>query len=97
MAGLVETVVPLLVAAACIAAPTVFFLGLFRLLDALRDDALIARVERREGVDLSSVAVTVPPTSRASTSGSRVRCPACGTENAADATYCAGCLDELPG
>jgi hypothetical protein len=80
-----------------IAAPTLLFLGLWRGLELLRDDEIIARA-RDEGYVGSSptpdavVGSFVPDAAAEAT----VSCEACGTSNVAETTYCQQCLGKLP-
>ncbi|WP_436924018.1 DUF7577 domain-containing protein [Halosimplex amylolyticum] len=77
--------------------PGLCFVALFRLIDYVAHDELIARVENGEmqsgcrtgsGSELSDG-------SSGATSGDSVRCPSCGAENWGDATYCGNCLTEI--
>jgi hypothetical protein len=87
-----------------IVAPTLLFLGLWRGLEAMRDDELIQQAHQRAesmnqstpGTDWSVDALTgaeVSPLSE--TKLSVVTCDTCGTPNMQDASYCQECLTEL--
>ena len=90
-------------------APALSFLGLFRLIDYVADDELVARVEngefqsgyptRRDGaVRPEQSGVVKPkqsePSMHSGTDGTR--CQKCGVDNWDGATYCRNCLQELP-
>jgi len=97
------------VAVFVIVMPTVMFFQLLRFLEWLRDDELIARMGEHHdfGTDgRENHLATIAAQSRsvrartASSSGAAVdqpllRCDACGTRNAREATYCSGCLEQL--
>jgi len=89
--------------------PALSFLGLFRLIDYVADDELVARVEngefqsgsptRRDGaVKPEQSGVVKPeqsePSMYSGTDGTR--CRKCGVDNWDGATYCRNCLQELP-
>ena len=79
-----------------IVAPTLLFLGLWRGLEAMKDDEIIERA-REEGYFTTSpapkkVASSVLPDATAETT----TCDTCGTLNIDDATYCQECLGKLP-
>jgi hypothetical protein len=105
--GRLELAFRVVVTLFAIAAPTLLFLGLWRGLDAMRDDELIERARRRaEATDQSPTGADVPvdplPDSgqsplTADDSARVVTCEACGTPNMQDATYCQDCLSELGG
>lgn len=101
--GQVELALRVVTGLLVIVAPALLFLGLWRALEAMRDDELIEEVQRRaetrEQPPSGSLAVAASPGGDASspTDPSLVRCPACGTPNMRDATYCQECLAELAG
>lgn len=92
-----------------ILAPTVLFLALWRALELLRDDEIIARARENGNVGTSLAGdtdedgtgmidqLTAGAGARAGAgAGSTVTCDACGAPNVADATYCRQCLGRLP-
>lgn len=98
----VELAWRLLVAGFVIVAPTLMFLGMIRLLERIRDDALIEQVlseeERRDIHDSQSLTTLVDElTGDVDVGGSAdtVECPSCGTANLAAATFCHECLSRL--
>ncbi|GCF13699.1 hypothetical protein Harman_16340 [Haloarcula mannanilytica] len=105
--GQLELAFRVVVTLFAIAAPTLLFLGLWRGLDAMRDDELIERARQRaEATDQSPTEADWPldplPDSgqsplTADDSGPVVTCETCGTPNMQDATYCQECLSELDG
>lgn len=94
------TVWRLAVAAFVMVAPSLLFLGLVRGLERLRDDAFIEQWLTEQGHEIEDDVLTVLgkglDPAAGSDGGSSVRCPACGTSNAADARICHGCLGHLP-
>lgn len=78
-----------------IVAPTLLFLGLWRGLEAMKDEELVERVEETEEFSVSrsptSIASSVLPDGDAETT----TCQSCGTPNLGDATYCQECLGKL--
>ncbi|WP_336336225.1 DUF7577 domain-containing protein [Haloarcula brevis] len=100
--GQVELALRVVAGLFVIVAPTLLFLGLWRALDAMRDDELIQQVNRRaETMDQSSadpewpVDALTDDSPLSDTAPSVVTCGACGTPNIRDATYCQECLTEL--
>lgn len=97
----------LLVALFVITTPTLLFLGLWRGLQKLRDDALLLRIAESDDApdDVSSAATEALDKGpiRADGSGSdgspptpdSVACSSCGESNMVGAKYCQGCLGEL--
>ena len=97
MVGQVELAFRLAAAAFVIVAPTLLFLGLWRGLEAMRDDELIERARREGHLDSSPPTSPVPDGLVPDLAGSdTVVCEACGTGNVAEATYCQSCLEKLP-
>ncbi|KAA9399409.1 zinc ribbon domain-containing protein [Haloarcula sp. CBA1130] len=87
-----------------IVAPTLLFLGLWRGLEAMRDDELIRQAQQRAemndrsstGPNWSADALTNDAAAPLSeTNMSVVICGSCGTPNMQDATYCQECFTEL--
>lgn len=74
--------------------PLLYFVALFRLLDALRADEVIAGVDPEVEFDTGSISVVAPIT-RESSGGTGSTCPSCGADNMADASYCQQCLRDL--
>jgi hypothetical protein len=100
--GQVELALRVVAGLFVIVAPTLLFLGLWRGLEAMRDDELIQQVHQRaETMDQQSGdperpvdALTDGP-SLSEPAPPVVTCSACGTPNMRDATYCQECLTEL--
>jgi hypothetical protein len=100
-----ELTVRLLVAAFCVVAPSVLFVGLVRALDRLRDDYLVDRaLARLEDADETPTPAPAPTgfARRARSDGGRrveptVACGACGAENPTYASYCGLCLSKVNG
>ena len=102
MSGQLDLAIRVAVLLFVMVAPTLFFVALGWVLEYLRDDELIGRVQAeaspgaspaRSPPDASDSAADGAP----ATDGERgVRCRACGAANMRDATYCQGCLRELP-
>ena len=80
----------LLVALWVIVGPTLLFLGLMRLLRAMRDDALIARLEHHHGLEFESAIAA-----GLGRGESADRCPDCGCELPATARACPLCFERL--
>ncbi|WP_424001627.1 DUF7577 domain-containing protein [Haloarcula salina] len=101
--GQVELAFRVLTGLFVIVAPALLFLGLWRGLEAMRDDELIEQAQQRaetlEQSPAGSPSVAPSPGRHASapSAPSVVRCPSCGTRNMRDATYCQECLAELVG
>lgn len=99
---LVDLVVTLLLSLV----PTLLFLGLWRGLMYLRDDAVIERARQMEGeYDGAGGGLTTPSPGAAGDSSDvggapptadSVRCENCREWNTAGVTYCWNCLEELP-
>ena len=81
----------LAVAAVAIVGPTLLYLGLWRFLSWLRDDALIDRLATRGAVEAPRPA-PADVLASATAGLDRRRCPACGTRLIAGATRCRDCL-----
>ncbi|MBS8120178.1 hypothetical protein [Haloferax volcanii] len=91
-----ETEFRLLVAGFCIVAPSLLFVGFVRLLDAMREDALVERV--LDGVDEGDgpTGTALDPTMFLRSAGERSRrrtavCRECGAPNATDGGRCGPC------
>ncbi len=82
----------LLVALAVSLAPTVLFLGLWRGLTRLRENAL---QRHGDASDLGQPAGSRASSSTPSTDSSPATCPDCGTDNDGYATFCVACLRKL--
>jgi len=100
--GVVETAFRVAVAAFVIVGPTVLFLLLLRGLEAMQDEDLIRRVERRaeqmdSGSDIRPAqgALTAAMPTGEATLSEGVACDNCGTRNRSGVTYCRECLAEL--
>jgi hypothetical protein len=91
----------LLVAAFCIVAPSVLFIGLVRGLERLRDDDLVNRVTERLDNQPSSASgpatVLTGGVAGGTSKADFVTCPSCGLSNPGFAGYCANCLASLDG
>ncbi|WP_135362707.1 DUF7577 domain-containing protein [Halosimplex halophilum] len=80
--------------------PALCFVGLFRLIDRMAHDELVARVERGEFETESPggrAASSIDPATAVAAARDRetVTCPSCGAENRAGVDYCRHCLSEL--
>ncbi|MFC6824600.1 zinc ribbon domain-containing protein [Halopelagius fulvigenes] len=98
----VEVVFRLLVAAFCVVAPSVLFVGLVRGLDKLRDDRLVEQVlERMDDDDATAPTYRRAPFTAAVSDGGRTAetagCDVCGASNPPYASYCGACLSALDG
>ncbi|EMA57035.1 hypothetical protein [Halorubrum lipolyticum] len=93
-----ELVARLAVAALAIGGPTLLYLGLWRFLAWLRDDALVDRLAARGAIEEPRpAAVDVLASATAGVDGRR--CPGCGSPIIAGATRCQRCrraLDREP-
>jgi hypothetical protein len=96
----VELAFRLLVAGFVVVAPTALFVVFYRALIRMRDDNLVNQVldrtkeTRSQPTDPAAVLTGGLLESRGA--GERTReCPSCGATNAAFASYCGVCLDEL--
>ncbi|MFC4542115.1 zinc ribbon domain-containing protein [Halosolutus amylolyticus] len=82
-------------------APTLLFLGLVRGLERLRDDAFLAEWARKQGRNPDDIANDDVLAALARGAGIEAdesnagRCPACGSSNRSDVTYCGECLARL--
>ncbi|MFC5279370.1 hypothetical protein ACFPM1_11480 [Halorubrum rubrum] len=92
----VEIAFRLVVAGALIVAPTLLFLGFWRFLSWLRDDALVERLADRGVFEEARrpSAADVLATATVSESGVR-RCPACDARNLPTADRCRECGNVL--
>lgn len=89
-----EVAVRLAVAAVAIVGPTLLYLGLWRFLAWLRDDALIDRLASRGAVEEPRpAAVDVLASATAGVDGRR--CPGCATPVIAGSTRCQRCRRAL--
>ncbi|EMA20783.1 zinc ribbon domain-containing protein [Haloarcula argentinensis] len=102
--GQVELALRVIAGLFVIIAPTLLFLGLWRGLEAMRDDELIQQAHQRAemrdqpsaGPDWSTDTLLADESSPLSeTKMSVVTCSTCGTPNVQDASYCQSCLTEL--
>lgn len=102
----VEVVFRLLVAAFCVVAPSVLFVGLLRGLEKLRDDRLVERVlDQMDDADETGRTRKRAPFTPAMSDGGReatetaeaVACGTCGAPNPAYASYCGTCLSTVEG
>jgi hypothetical protein len=81
--------------------PALCFVGLFRLIDRMAHDELVARVERGEFETESSpsrpASTALDPANAVATARDyeTVPCPSCGAENRDGVGYCRQCLSEL--
>lgn len=73
--------------------PTLCYYGLWRLLEALRDDELIDRIATVHGDGRAS---RPAPVDVLADDESLVTCPDCGTANKGSVRYCYSCLSRLP-
>lgn len=98
--GQIELAFRVAVGSFVILAPTLLFLGLWKGLMRLRDEALIERVRRMEGHGSPSPA-TSPVTASAAgaideNQQTGVDCEACGASNLGGMRYCRECFGTLP-
>lgn len=101
--GQVELALRVIAGLFVIVAPTLLFLGLWRGLEAMRDDELIQQVHQRSemrdqsptGPDWPADVLTEEASPLSETGLSAVTCDTCGTPNMEDASYCQECLTEL--
>ena len=92
--GPVTLAVRLAVAAVAILGPTALYLGLWRFLAWLRDDALVARLAARDAVETPRpAAVDVLAAATEGVDGRR--CPACDAPVVAGASACPHCRHEI--
>ena len=89
----------LLVAAFCIVAPSLLFIGFVRVLDRMRDDDLVNRVMERVDEQPSGApgpaAVLTGGAVGGGSNSNLSPCPDCGLPNAGYAGYCGNCLARL--
>jgi hypothetical protein len=86
-----------------ILAPTVLFLGLWRGLEAMRDDELVKRAQQRAramehddaGWSVDAAAMAAAATRADPVPDKMVACDVCGAHNRDDVTYCRDCLSQL--
>jgi len=76
-----------------IVAPTLLFLGLWRGLEVMQDDELVARV--RDGEFDSATTSMMPSVLPGGDADRTTTCEGCGTPNLADARFCQECLGRL--
>jgi hypothetical protein len=94
MVGQVELAARVAMGLFVIVAPTLLFMGLWRGLEAMKDEELIERAREHESVSTSPTSGLAP--SMFPDTGTETRtCDSCGTPNVADATYCQECLSKL--
>lgn len=91
-----EIALRLLVAGFCIVAPSLLFVGFVRVLDRMRDDALVERVLDRLDEDVAGTGTSVDPTTFLQTAQEkshrrRIRCPECGAPNTVGSSRCGLC------
>ena len=91
----------LLVAAFCIVAPSLLFIGFVRVLDRMRDDDLVNRVMERVDEQPSGAPGPAAVLTGGAVSGPSesdlVTCSSCGLPNPGFAGYCGNCLAKLDG
>jgi hypothetical protein len=91
----------LLVAAFCIVAPSLLFIGFVRVLDRMRDDDLVNRVMERVDEQPSGAPGPAAVLTGGAVSGTSqsdlVACSSCGLPNPGFAGYCGNCLTKLDG
>ena len=90
----------LVVAGFCIVAPSLLFVGFVRLLDRMREDALVERVLDRLDEDVDSTGTTVDPTTFLRTAQEKssrrmTPCPECGVPNTVESSRCGLCGTRL--
>lgn len=89
----------LLVAAFCIVAPSLLFIGFVRVLDRMRDDALVDRIMERVDDQPSGAPGPAAVLTGGAVSGTSetnlVTCHSCGLPNPGFAGYCGNCLTSL--
>ncbi|WP_436932402.1 DUF7577 domain-containing protein [Halosimplex halobium] len=96
-----SALVRLLAVAVLAVLPALCFVGLFRLIDRIAHDELVARVERGEFETESSpnrpASTTLDPANAVAAARERemVTCPSCSAENREGVDYCRQCLSEL--
>lgn len=86
-----------------ILAPTVLFLGLWRGLEAMRDDELVQRAHQRAqsmendrgGWEFDGAAIRAAATRADPVPDEMIACDSCGAHNRDDVTYCRDCLSDL--
>ncbi|MFC6974997.1 zinc ribbon domain-containing protein [Halomicroarcula sp. GCM10025709] len=103
--GQVELAIRVAAGLFVIVAPTLLFLGLWRGLEAMRDDELIQRAQQRArsmesdhgGWNIDATAVRAAATRADPVPDEMIACDSCGTHNRDDVTYCQDCLSDLSG
>ncbi|AHZ23527.1 zinc ribbon domain-containing protein [Haloferax mediterranei ATCC 33500] len=90
----------LLVAGFCIVAPSLMFVGFVRLLDAMRDDALVERVLDRLDEDAGTAGTSLDPTAflqsaREKSHQQMTVCQGCGAPNTVESRRCGLCGTRL--
>ncbi|KAB1193551.1 zinc ribbon domain-containing protein [Haloferax sp. MBLA0076] len=90
----------LLVAGFCIVAPSLLFVGFVRVLDSMRNDALVERVLDRLDEDIDGTGTTVDPTTFLRTAQEKSRekmttCPECSVPNTVESVRCGFCGTRL--
>lgn len=101
MTGRLEFALQIAVVLLAMAAPTLFFLALGWVLEYLRDDELIERVQANASPGASPTRPSTDVVGGADGAAATdidggVVCDRCGVANMADATYCQQCLRKLP-
>jgi hypothetical protein len=97
MTGQLDLALRVAVLLVVMVAPTLFFVALGWVLECLRDDELIGRVQADAGVNGSPTHTPVDTNDGVLSADADpgVTCPDCGATNMRDATYCQQCLREL--
>ncbi|KTG28181.1 hypothetical protein [Haloferax profundi] len=90
----------LLVAGFCIVAPSLLFVGFVRVLDSMRNDALVERVLDRLDEDIDGTGTTIDPTTFLKTAQEKSRekmtaCTECSVPNAVGSARCGFCGTRL--
>jgi len=93
MIGQVELALRVAAGLFVVVAPTLLFLGLWRGLELLQDDALVERV--RDGEFDSPTTAPRPSMFPDDDGGNPRTCQSCGTPNLGDARFCQECLGKL--
>lgn len=94
MVGQMELAFRLAVGLFVIVAPTLLFLGLWRGLEAMKDDELIERA-RAEGGFSSPSPTDIAASMLPDADSEATTCESCGAPNLTDATYCQECIGKL--
>ncbi|WP_411964171.1 zinc ribbon domain-containing protein [Haloferax sp. YSMS24] len=95
-----EIALRLLVAGFCILAPSLLFVGFVRVLDRMREGALVERVLDRLDEDVAETGTTVDPTTFLRTAQEKSNrrmtvCPDCGAPNPVESNRCGLCGTRL--